>query len=142
MLPRHTTCMTCEEFRSRCIQLASYLFVAVHALFIHEHCSLHSRFFVYRLHPSPHTLHGRRNQLNFVNLEQYTLMNFSDWLVRSTFAEVTVITTSIENVASLRCWDKHGGTASLPHKSSPRVVMHHVLRTGTGTSTYVSLRAS
>ena len=49
-----------------------------------------------------------------IELHRSILMNFSDGLVSTTFAEVI----SRKGGVSLRRWDKHGGAASLPHKSS------------------------
>ena len=50
-------------------------------------------------------------------------MNFNDGLACSTFSELQL------GGVSLRYWDKHGGTAALPHKSSPRGTGHHILHT-------------
>ena len=52
-----------------------------------------------------------------IELHRSVVVNFSNGLVSSTFAEVTLVIIRIGGV-SLRCWDKHGGAASLPHKSS------------------------
>ena len=45
----------------------------------------------------------------------------------------THMTTYLEGGVSLSCWDKHGRTAAVPHKSSPR---------GASRSTYMRARST
>ena len=59
-----------------------------------------------------HSLFFRRDW--DIELHRSVLTNSSDRLFSSTFAEVIIRVGGV----SLRCWDKLGGAASLPHKSS------------------------